>query len=237
MCPGLSVCPLFILFMFPCAVLSSEAYDDVLSYRFSLPTNAAFACLVQCSVRIAHPAVRSRTSAGNIWHTQRDLAVLSLSNGKLIGKLHFLPPNIPTPPERVSRGRAQQSMRKERELHGLSYPRRIGQRLCFLVPQAIAAATWAEGFAVPYARNDRTASISAGAGVISRWYYITLYCNGLCGKDAPGGLAAEGGPPAVSIVRGPRRPTGRRVYCVGKPLPLHCSKKLTSCRGPLPRGS
>ena len=123
-------------------------------------------------------------------------------------KTVFLPPNIPTPPERVSRGRAQQSMRKERELHGLSYPRRIGQRLCFLVPQAIAAATWAEGFAVSYPRSDRTASISAGVGVISRWCYIILYCNGLCGKDAPGGLAAEGGPPAVSIVWGPWRPTG-----------------------------
>ena len=94
----------------------------------------------------------------------------------------------------------------------------------FLVPRAIAAATWAEGFAVSYPRSDRTASISAGVGVIPRWCYIILYCNGLCGKDAPGGLAAEGGPPAVSIVWGPRRPTGRRVDCVGTPLPLHCSK-------------
>ena len=120
MCPGLSAYPLFILSMFPRAVLSSEAYDDFLSYRFSWPTKAPFASLVQCSVRIAHPAVRNRTSAGNVWHTQRDLAVLSLSSGKLIGKLHFLPPNIPTPPERVSRGRAQQSLRKEPERHGLS---------------------------------------------------------------------------------------------------------------------
>ena len=89
MCPGLSAYPLFILSMFPRAVLSSEAYDDVLSYRFSLPTNAAFACLVQCSVRIAHPAVRNRTSAGNVWHTQRDLSVLSLSSGRLIWGIAF----------------------------------------------------------------------------------------------------------------------------------------------------
>ena len=128
----MSAYPLFILSMFPRAVLSSEAYDDFLSYRFSWPTKAAFACLVQCSVRIAHPAVRNRTSAGNVWHTQRDLSVLSLSSGKLIGKLHFLPPNVPTPPDHVSRGRAQQSMRKERKVHGLSYPKRIGQRFVFL---------------------------------------------------------------------------------------------------------
>ena len=99
--------------MFPRAALSSEAYDDFLSYRFSLPTDAAFACLVQCFVRIAHPAVRNTTSAGNVWHTQRDFAVLSLSSGKLIGQLYFLPPNIPTPPERTSRDRAQQPVRKE----------------------------------------------------------------------------------------------------------------------------
>ena len=116
--------------MFPRAALSSEAYDDFLSCRFSFPIDAAFACLVQCFVRIAHPAVRNRTSAGNVWHTQRDLAVLSLSSGKLIEKLYFLPPNIPTLPERVPRGRAQQFMRKEGELHGLSYPKRIG-RGCF----------------------------------------------------------------------------------------------------------
>ena len=76
--------------MFPRAVLSSEAYNDFLAYRFSLPTKAAFACRVQCSVRSAHPAVRNRTSAGNVWHTQRDLSVPSLSSGRLIGKLHFL---------------------------------------------------------------------------------------------------------------------------------------------------
>ena len=81
----MSAYPLFILSMFPRAVLSSEAYDDFLSYRFSWPTKAAFACLVQCSVRIAHPAVRNRTSAGNVWHTQRDLSVLSLPSGRLIG--------------------------------------------------------------------------------------------------------------------------------------------------------
>ena len=63
----------------------------------------------------------------------------------------------------------------------------------FLVSQAIAAATWAEEFAVSYPRNDRTASISAGAGVIPRWCYI--------------------------IVWGPRRPTGPRVDCVGNPTP------------------
>ena len=118
--------------MFPRAVLSSEAYDDFLSYRSSWPTKAAFACLVQCSVRIAHPAVRNRTSAGNVWHTQRAPSVLSLSSGKLIGKLHFLPPNVPTPPDHVSRGRAQQSMRHERKIHGLSYPKSIRQRFVFL---------------------------------------------------------------------------------------------------------
>ena len=42
---------------------------------------------------------------------------------------------------------------------------------------------------------------------------------GCAEKDAPGGLAAGGGPPAVSIVWGPRRPTGRRVDCVGNPTP------------------
>ena len=78
MCPGLSAYPLFILSMFPRAVLSSEAYDDFLSYRFSWPTKAPFASLVQCSVRIAHPAVRNRTSAGTVWRTQRDLSVLSV---------------------------------------------------------------------------------------------------------------------------------------------------------------
>ena len=77
MCPGLSAYPLFILPMFPHAVLSSEAYDDFLSHRFSWPTKAAFACRVQCSVRIAHPAVRNRTSAGNIWHSQRPLCPIS----------------------------------------------------------------------------------------------------------------------------------------------------------------
>ena len=115
----------------PRAVLSSEAYDDFLSYRFSWPTKPAVACLVQCSVRIAHPAVRNRTSAGNVWHTQRDLSVLSLSNGTLIGKLHFLPPKIPTPPERVPRGRAQQSMQKEPKAHSQSHPKRIRQRFAF----------------------------------------------------------------------------------------------------------
>jgi len=188
-------------------------------------------------VRIAHPAVRNRTSAGNVWHTQRDLSVLSLSSGRLIGKLHFLPPNVPTPPERVSRGRAQQSMRKERKIHGLSYPKSIGRRFVFWVSQAVTAAARARPFSLSYPRNDRTASISAAAGLIPRWTYIILYCSGLCGKDAPGGLAAGGGPPAVSIVWGPRRPTGRRVDCVGTPLLLHCSKNLTSRRGPLPSGS
>ena len=106
-------------------------------WRFSalslfMADDAAFACLVQCSARIAHLAVRNGTSAGNVWHTQRDFSVLSLPSGKLIGKLHFLPPNVPTPPARVSRGRAQQSMRKERKIHGLSYPKRIGRRFVFL---------------------------------------------------------------------------------------------------------
>ena len=234
MCPGLSAYPLFILSMFPRAVLSSEAYDDFLSYRFSWPTKAPFASLVQCSVRIAHPAVRNRTSAGNVWHTQRDLSVLSLSSGRLIGKLHFLPPNIPTPPERVPRGRAQQSMQTEPKMHGLSYPKRIGQRFVFWVSQPVAAAARTRPFSLLSTRTDRTASISAATGFTPRWTYIILYCSGLCGKDAPGGLAAGGGPPAVSIVWGPRRPRARHVDCVGTPLPLHCSRKLTSRRGPLP---
>ena len=157
MCPGLSACPLFILSMFPRAVLSSEAYDDFLSYRSSWPTKATFGCLAQSSVRIAHLAVRNRTSAGNVWHTQRDLSVLSLSSGELIGKLHFLPPNVPTPPDDVSRGRAQQSMRKERKIHGLSYPERIRQRFVFWVSQAVAAAARARSFSLSYPRNDRTA--------------------------------------------------------------------------------
>ncbi len=62
----------------------------------------------------------------------------------------------------------------------------------FLVSQAIAAATWAEEFAVSYPRNDRTASISAGAGVIPRWCYIILYCSGWCGTDAVGAGRAAG---------------------------------------------
>ena len=74
----------------------------------------------------------------------------------------------------------------------------------FLVSQATAAATWAEGFAVSYPRNDRTASTSAGAGVISRWCYMMLYCNGLCGKDVPGGVGCGG------------RATGRE-HCMGSP--------------------
>ena len=172
--------------MLPRAVLSSEAYGDCRSYHSSWPTKAAFACLVQCSVRIAHPAVRSRTSAGNVWHTQRDLSVLSLSNGTLIGKLHFLPPNIPTLPERVQRGRAQQPMQKEPKIHGLSYPKRVGQRFVFWVSQPVAAAARTRPFSLLSTRNDRTASISAAAGLTPRWTYIILYCSGLCGKDAPG---------------------------------------------------
>ena len=163
------------------AVLSSEAYDDFLSYRFSWPTKAAFACRVQCSVRTAHPAARNRTSAGNVWHSQRDLSVLSLSSGRLIGKLHFLPPNVPTPPERVLRGRAQQSMRKERQIRRLSYPKKIGQRFVFWISRAVEAAARTRPFPLSYPRNDRTASISAAAGLIPRWTYIILYCSGLCG--------------------------------------------------------
>ena len=103
--------------------------------------------------------------------------------------------------------------------------------LRFWVSQPVAAAARTRPFSLLSTRNDRTASISAAAGFIPRWTYIILYCSGLCGKDAPGGLAAGGGPPAVSIVWGPRRPTGRRVDCVGTPLPLRCSKKITSRRG------
>ena len=40
--------------MFPRAVLSPEAYDGFLSYRFSWPTKAAFAC--PCAVFRAHCA-------------------------------------------------------------------------------------------------------------------------------------------------------------------------------------
>ena len=158
--------------MFPRAALSFEAYDYFLSYRFSLPTDAAFACPVQCFVRIAHPAVRNRTSAGNVWHTQRDLAVLSLSSGKLIGKLYFLSPNIPTPPERVSRSRAQQSVRDERKIHGLSYPTGIGRRFVFWISLAVAAAARMRRLPLSYPRSDRTASISAVAGLIPRWTYV-----------------------------------------------------------------
>ena len=179
--------------------------------------------------------MRSEASAGDAWHIQRDPSVLSLPSGKLIRKLYFLPTNVPTPRERVSLGRAQQSMQKERTVRGLSYPKRIRQRFVFWVSQAIAAAARTRQFSLQSTRNDRTASISAAAGATPRWTYIILYCSGLCGKDAPGGLAAGGGPPAVSIVWGPRRPTGRCVDCVGTPLPLHCSKKLTSRRGPLRR--
>ena len=163
--------------MFPRAVLSSEAYDDFLSYRFSWPTKAAFACLVQCSVRIAHPAVRNRTSAGNVWHTQRDLSVLSLSSGMLIGKLDFLPPNVPTPPDHVSRGRAQQSVRKERKIQGLSYTKRIGQRFVSWISRSVAAAVQTRPFSLLSTRNDRTASISAAAGLTARWTYTILYCS------------------------------------------------------------
>ena len=76
-------------------------------------------------------------------HPERPLcpiSVLSLSSGELIKKLYFLPPNVPTPPERVSRGRAQQSMRKERNIYGLSYPKGIRRRFVSWVSQAIAAA-------------------------------------------------------------------------------------------------
>ena len=165
--------------MSPRAVLSSEAYDDFLSYRFSWPTKSAFACRVQYSVRIAHPAVRNRASAGNVWHSQRDLPVLSLSSGRLTEKLHFQPPKVPTPPERVLRGRAQQSLRKERTIHRLSYPKRIRRRFVFWISQAVAAAARTRPFPLSYPRNDRTASISAVAGLIPRWTYI-IFCSGLC---------------------------------------------------------
>ena len=168
-------------------------------------------------------------------HPERPLCP-SLSSGRLIGKLHFLPPNIPTPPIRVPRGRAQQSMQTEPKMHGLSYPKRIGQRFVFWVSQPVAAAARTRPFSLLSTRTDRTASISAATGFTPRWTYIILCCSGLCGKGAPGGLAAGGGPPAVSIVRGPRRPTGRRVYCVGTPLPLHCSKKLNFLPRPPSKG-
>ena len=156
--------------------------------------------------------MRSEASAGDAWHIQRDPSVLSLSSGKLIRKLYFLPTNVPTPRERVSLGRAQQSMQKERTVRGLSYPKRIRQRFVFWVSQAIAAAARTRQFSLQSTRNDRTASISAAAGATPRWTYIISYCSGLCGRDALGGrVAAGGGPPAVSIVWGPRRPTGRAL--------------------------
>ena len=158
----------------------------------SRPTKAASACPVRCCARLVRPAARNRNNAGDVWHAQRDRAVLALPYGRLMGKRCFLPPHVPTPPERVSRGRAQQPMRKERTRHGLSYPKRIGRRLFFLVSQAIAAATWAEEFAVSYPQNDRTASISTGAGVIPRWCYKILYCSGWGGPDAVGAGRAAG---------------------------------------------
>ena len=110
-------------------------------------------------------------------HPERPLcpiSVLPLSSGKLIRKLYFLPPNVPTPPDHVSRGRAQQSMRKERKIHGLSYPKRIGQRFVFWVSQPVAAAARTRPFSLLSTRNDRTASISAAAGFTPRWTYIIL---------------------------------------------------------------
>ena len=91
MCPGLSAYPLSILSMWPRAVLSSEGYGDFLSDRFSWPTKAAFACLVQSSVRFAHLAVRNTASAGNVRPHPERLLCESLPSGKLIGKLHLLP--------------------------------------------------------------------------------------------------------------------------------------------------
>ena len=110
-----------------------RSVDDFLSCRFSLATSATFACPVQCCVRFAHPAFRNRTSAGDVWHTKRDVSVLLLSSGKLIRGRYFSRADVPAPQERVSRSGAQQSMRKERQVHGLSYPRRVGQRLLFSV--------------------------------------------------------------------------------------------------------
>ena len=66
-----------------------RSVDDFLSCRFSLATSATFACPVQCCVRFAHPAFRNRTSAGDVWHTKRDVPVLLLSSGKLIKGRYF----------------------------------------------------------------------------------------------------------------------------------------------------
>ena len=135
-------------------------------------------CSVPCVLRTR----RSGTEpAPATFGTARDLSVLFLPSGRLIGKLRVLPPNVPTPPERVLRGRAQQSMRKEPKVHRLSYPKRIGQRFVFWISQAVAAAARTRPFPSSYPRNDRTASISAAAGLTPRWTYIILYCSGLCG--------------------------------------------------------
>ena len=139
-------------------------------------------------------------------------SVLSLPSGKLIRKLYFLATNVPTPRERAPRGRAQQPMQKERTIRGLSYPKRIRQRFVFWVSQAIAAAARTRQYSLQSTRNDRTASISAAAGVISRWTYIILCRSGLCGKGAPGG-AGRGG-----------RAAGRE-HCMGPP-----ASKGATCR-------
>ena len=65
--------------------------------------------------------------------------------------------------------------------------------LSFWISQSVAAAARTRPFSLLPTRNDRTASISAAAGIIPRWTYIILCCSGLCGKDAPGGLAAGAG--------------------------------------------
>ena len=187
-------------------------------------------CSVPCVLRIR----RSGTEpAPATFGTPRETSLSYLCPAKgRFGKLYFLPPNIPTPPERVPRGRAQQSMQKEPKAHGLPYPKRIRHRFIFWVSRPVAAAVQTRPFSLLSTRNDRTASISAAAGFTPRWTYIILYCSGLCGKDAPGGLAAGGGPPAVSIVWGPRRPTGRRVDCIGTPILR--SRTIQPSAGPTP---
>ena len=180
LCPGLTAYPLLILPMFPHAVLSSEAYDDFLSHRFSWPTKAAFACRVQCSVRIAHPAVRNRTSAGNIWHSQRPPCPISAQRQADREIARSTAQRSDTAGTRLARPRTAVYAEGAKNTPP-SYPKRRGQRFVFWISQAVAAAARTRPFPLSYPRNDRTASISAAAGLTPRWTYIILYCSGLCG--------------------------------------------------------
>ena len=86
-------------------------------------------CAVLCPFRA--PGVPEQNQRRRRLAHPRDVSVLLLSSGKLIRDRYFLWADVPAPQERVSRSGAQQPMRKKRQVHGLSYPRRIGQRLLF----------------------------------------------------------------------------------------------------------